>query len=254
VDDDVVSALEAAIADVGMLLVQMDKFRAGETGDARRLRAAVLTIGDRARRAHRHGALDGALARELDADVAAARASLVDWLARVRASGDYRRAVDALARGDRVTLRATLPALFAAVRAVDAPPVLFHSVDWQRRGRPRPAADVAREVARLAAEGLPAENDATTLGVDPELPGVVLLTAPPIGAPVHLVLRGDARPAWVLELESGDAVAPGAALRTSFAVGLAEPDTDELDEWTLEPAAYRDELAAAMRAQGLRLA
>jgi len=48
VDDTVVTALESAIADLGTLLVQVDKFRAGRGDDARALRAVCLAIGDRA--------------------------------------------------------------------------------------------------------------------------------------------------------------------------------------------------------------
>ena len=96
-DDDVVSALEAAIADLGTLLVQMDKFRAADAGEARDLRMVCHAIGDRARRAHKHGALDVALAHELHADAAAARIALERWLAAVRASPAHRTAVAALA-------------------------------------------------------------------------------------------------------------------------------------------------------------
>jgi hypothetical protein len=46
---------------------------------------------------------------------------------------------------------------------------------------------------------------------------------------------------------------PGARLVTPFAIGLAAPDDEELDEWTLDPAAYRDALAAAITARGLPL-
>ena len=250
-NDDAVTALEAAIADLGTQLVQMDKFRAADADEARALRTAALAIGDRARRAHRQGTLDDALAHSLGAEVAATRAALAGWLARVRRSPVHHRAVEALARGDAAGLRASLGELFAAVRIVDAPPVLFHPVAWQRRGRPRAADEIAAEIARLRADGRPSEADEEMAGVDPALPGVLLQVSPPLGAPVYLVLRGTARPDWVVELPSGDVVAPGRSLHAAFVVGLADPDDDELDGWTLDPATYRRELATALRAHAL---
>jgi hypothetical protein len=252
VDDDVVTALEESIADLGTLLVQMDKFRAGETADAQALRAACLGIGDRARRAHRHGALDAALARELGADAASARDALERWLAEVRASPVYRRAVEAFAGGDVESLRSSLCDLYAGAVGSDPPLALFHPVVWQRRGRPRPVGELADELSRLRDEGLPADSDVATPGVDPALPGVMLHPAPPPGAPVYLSLRGEARPSWVLVLAtSGDLIVPSARFRTPFAVGLADPDDDELDAWTLDPATYRREVAAALTARGI---
>jgi hypothetical protein len=254
VNDDGVSALEVAVADLGSLLVQMDKFRAAGSDEARALRAACLGIGDRARRAHRHGRLDPALARELDADATLARASLERWLAGVRASTPYVEAVAALGRGDDARLRVALAQVFAGATAIDPPAVLHHPVVWQRRGRPRAADDVAAEVALLRDDGLPSEGDPATPGVDPALPGVGLQTVPPPGAPIYVVLRGAARPAWVLSLDAtGDVIVPGARLRVPFAVGLADPDDDDLDGWTLDPPAYRDALATALRARGLPL-
>src|SRR5512143_2142409 len=126
----------------------MDKFRAADTDEARRLRAAALAVGDRARRAHRHGALDAALARALHGEVAATHVALTGWLAAVRTSPLYRRAVDALLDGDDSALRASVGDLFAAVRIVEAPPALFHPVAWQRRGRPLPAAEVVASIVQ----------------------------------------------------------------------------------------------------------
>jgi hypothetical protein len=249
--DDAVVALEEAIADLGTLLVEMDKFRARATSDATALRAACLAIGDRARHAHRHGTLDDALARPLAAEAADARARLVGWLAAIRASAAYARAVDALAGGDSTALRSALPALFDGVAVVAPPAVLFHPVPWQRRGRPRPAGEIADELERWRAEGLPGERDPGAPGVDPALPGVVLQPAPPVGAPVYVAVSGNARPPWVLELAgSGDLVVPGERWRTAFAVALALPE-DDLDAWVLDPLAFRSELEAALAARGL---
>src|SRR5262245_10417791 len=104
----------------------MDKFRAGAADDARALRATCLGVGDRARRAHRHGTLDGALAGALHAEATATRAALERWLAGVRSSAAYTGAVRALADGDVATLRGALPLLFDGVAAVPSPTALFH--------------------------------------------------------------------------------------------------------------------------------
>ena len=251
-DDGGIDALEAAIAGLGVYLVQMDKFRAARESQAGALRVACLAIGDRARRAHRHGRLDGPLVRELAEDVAAAAASLCAWLFAVRGSPAHRAAVAALRVGDDTALRALLPDLFAGVAVVEPPPALFHSVAWQRRGRPRPAQELADTLARLREEGIVGDGDAEAPGVDPDLPGVLLHQAPPPGAPIYLTLRGAARPTWVLLLsESGDVVVPGVCTRLRFSVGLADAEDEELDAWALDPAAYRGELEAALRRAGL---
>jgi hypothetical protein len=251
VDDALVTALEEAIAELGTLLVQMDKFRAAETDDARRLRAASLAIGDRARRAHRHGALDTGLARDLRADADAARTALVRWLAGVRASPAYAAAVGALARGD-ATVHAAWPALFAGVVVEPAPAALFHPVVWQRRGRPRPATEIADELVGFRDEGLPGDGDPIAPGVDPALPAVLLHVEAPVGAPLSLAIRGAACPPAVIRLAAtGDVLVPGVRVRLAFAVTLSAPDADEVDGWTLDPAALHRALTEALAARGL---
>src|SRR5882724_334842 len=71
VDDAVVGELEAAIADVGALLVRLRKYQRGQTGAGTTLLDAALALGDRARRLHRHEALDPAAARALLAEAEA---------------------------------------------------------------------------------------------------------------------------------------------------------------------------------------
>jgi hypothetical protein len=250
VDDTLAAALEEAIADLGILLVQMDKFRARHADDARAIRAVCLAIGDRARRAHRHGALEAALAAELTADTGAARAALDAWLAAVRSGASYRSAVSALAARDVPRLQTGLVEVFDDVHVAPPPSVLYHPVVWQRRGRPRPAAELADDIARLRAGGIPGEDDASAPGVDPELPGVRLHATRPFGAPIHLALRGAALPTWGLVLGGSDeVVVPGARLDVDFSVGLADPDDEELDAWTLDAAAFRRDLAAALVAR-----
>lgn len=253
-DDDVVSALEEAIADLGALLVQMDKFRAARAGDARGLRAVCLAIGDRARRAHRHGQLGASLAREISADAGAARVALAAWLATVRGSTSYQHAVAALGGADDRSLQDALLEIYDGVTVVEPPTALFHPVTWQRRGRPRPANEVAQDLARLRTEGLLGDGDPGAPGVDPSLPGVVLFPGPPPGAPIYLTLRGPARPPWVLALAAtGDLVIPGARAILPFAVALADPEDADLDAWNLDPVAHRRGLELALRAAGLPL-
>jgi hypothetical protein len=254
VDDTRAAALEQAIADLGELLVQMDKFRA-RRDEARALRTACLAIGDRARRAHRHGALDAALATELEVDTAAARAALDAWLASVRSGPPYRAAVASLAAGDRSAATAALADVFDDVRVVLPPAVLYHPVAWQRRGRPRPAAELVDELVRLRSDGLPGDDDPAAPGVDPALPAVRLHTEPPLGAPIHLVVAGAMLPSPVLLLgTTGDVLVPGPQLAVPFAVGLADPDDEDLDAWALDPAALRRDLADALAARGIPLA
>jgi hypothetical protein len=253
VDDTVVTALEEAIAELGTLIVQMDKFRAAGADDARRLRAASLAIGDRARRAHRHAALDPGLARELHADATAARTALAGWLADVRASPAYAAAIEAVSRGDASVYDAW-PAVFAGVAATAPPAILFHPVDWQRRGRPRPAAEIADDLAAWRDDGLPGEDDPLAPGVDPALPAVLFHAEAPAGAPLCVAVRGDARPPAVLRLaSSGDVLVPGARARLAFAVSLAAPDADELDAWTLDPVAFHRALVDALAARDVPL-
>jgi len=245
-----VIALEEAVGDLGSLLVQLDKFRAARAPDAEALRRACLALGDRARRAHRHGTLDPVLAASLAADAVAARTALQGWLAALRSSPPYTAAVTALAAGDDARLRASLVALFEGVASAPRPATVFHAVTWQRRGRPRPVAEIADDLVRLRAEGLPGDGDPGAPGVDPALPGVTFSIAPPPGQPIYLTIRGG-RPDWVLVLPDGDVVVPGARVHVEATVVLADPADADLDEWTMDPVALRDALEGALVARGL---
>ncbi|HZP43223.1 MAG TPA: hypothetical protein VFD84_17175, partial [Candidatus Binatia bacterium] len=59
------SALEAAIADTGALIVQLEKYRRGAAADAVAAVRDALALGDAARRLHRRDALDDAEAGRL---------------------------------------------------------------------------------------------------------------------------------------------------------------------------------------------
>lgn len=250
-DSDDATRLEETIADAGTLLVQMEKFRARHGPEASALRAATLSIGDRARRAHRHGRLDDALAASLLADAEAARRALREWLANLRAGPVHRSAVGALARGDRAALGSALVDLFDGAAIEPVPPRLYRAAPWQRRGRPRPAAEVADDLAALGRTGLVGETDPLVPGVEPDLPAVVLQRSPPVGEPLHLVFHAAALPAWVLTFAATDDVlVPGARLACAFTVALPAPD-DELDAWVLDPERYRAELRAALAARSV---
>ncbi|HXJ34744.1 MAG TPA: hypothetical protein VMS22_11990 [Candidatus Eisenbacteria bacterium] len=250
-DDDVASRLEEAVAELGTLLLQMEKFAAGRGGDAAALRAASLSIGDRARRAHRHGVLDPALAGALLADAEASRTGLEAWLAGARGSASYRAAAAAVAGGDRDAVARAIVDVFDGAAVAPPPDALYHPVTWQRRGRPRPAADIAAGVAELRRSGLVGENDPAAFGVDPALPAVVLHRAPPQGAPLALVLRGAALPAWVMTLPvTDDVFVPGARFVTPFAVALAALG-DDIDDWVLDPEELQRSLRAALGAHGV---
>jgi len=252
VDDDGASRLEEAISELGTLLVQMEKFQAHRASDGEALRAASLAIGDRARRAHRHGRLEPPLAAELLADALAARSALETWLACVRGSEWYTRAARALAAADREAVASAIVQVYDGAGIHVPPPTLYHPVTWQRRGRPRAAADIADEIASLRTTGLAGESDPAASGVDPALPAVVLHLAPPPGAPVALVLRGAALPAWVMTLPvTDDVFVPGECFLTPFEIELLEPDDDAIDEWVLDPLAFRQDLHAALLARRL---
>src|SRR2546430_8298191 len=65
VDEAVVNELEAAIADIGGLLVRVRKYRRGQTGAGATPLDEALPLRDRARPPHRPQALDPAAARAL---------------------------------------------------------------------------------------------------------------------------------------------------------------------------------------------
>src|SRR2546430_9480684 len=186
VDEAVVGEPEAAIADVGALLVRVRKYRRGQTGAGATLLDEALALGDRARRLHRHEALDPAAARALLSEAEALATRGRELLSGVRAAPEYRAAIVAHAAGDVTALATALPAIFVGLEAVAGPPDLFYPLAWQRRAKPRPVADVVAEVKRCLDEGLTAEGDDVAPGTDPELPAVVLHGEAPPHEPVVL--------------------------------------------------------------------
>jgi hypothetical protein len=253
-DERLVSELEAAIADSGALLVRLQKYRQARDPESAALVRDALALGDEARRLHRRGALDEAAARRLLAHARGLVAHLGARLAAIRDATAYRAAVAALATGDQATLARRLPEIFVGVEATAEPPDLFVPVPWRHRGRPRPPAEVAAEVARLAEDGLPAEGDDLAPGTDPALPAVVLHDTPPADEPVLFRLAPAALPLPVYRLaETGEYLVYAPSLRAPLVVRIAARPPDQQERLEFDFAAYRDELAAALTAAGVRV-
>jgi hypothetical protein len=251
--ESVATELEGTIADTGLLLIELEKFRVAPTSPAASLRAEALGVGDRARRLHRAGTLDdsaaAALVREARATVERLRRTLQD----VRDAPAYREAVAAHRGGDHAVLARLLPELLVGLEYVAAPPALFHPVGWLRRNRPRPAVDVAAEVARLRETGLVASGDATAWGSDPDLPAVPLLAVQPSGDPIALRFEPQDLPPAVFRLrETDEHLVHVPVLRSPFAAVLPDRlDPDELGEISIDHPRYRVELLEALGSSGL---
>lgn len=247
------ATLEAAFADAGLLLVELEKFRAAHHEPADRLRAEALALGARARRQHRAGALGDTAAAVLGAETRALLERLRGTLRAIRQGRDFRAAVAAHRDGDHGALAALLPALFAGLRHVPSPPPLFHGVTWLRRNRPRPAPDVVADVVRARDQGLPADGDAETPGTDPELPAVALATDPPAADPLLLRFAPGTLPGAVFRLEeTGVHLVHVPCLRSEFEVIVPETlDPEELGEISLDHPRYRAALLDALAQAGL---
>src|SRR5262249_54483438 len=198
-------AAETARPDAGRLLVELEKFRARHGRDLAALRSDALALGDRARRLHRERLLDDAAAVSLLHDGDALVERLRVSLAQLRDSPIYRAAAAAHGAGDHATLATLLPDLFEGLELVPTPPPLFHPVPWLRRNRPRPAGEVAAELACLRHDGIEAEGDALAWGADPALPAVGLLDEQPSGDPITLRFLPEALPPAVFRLAGGGA-------------------------------------------------
>ena len=167
----------------------------------------------------------------------------------MRESPSYRAAVAAHATEDHTALATLLPALFEGIEHVPTPPPLFHAVLWLRRNRPRPAHEVVAEIVRLLHEGIAPDGDRLAWGTDPELPAVELLDERPLADPIMVRFAPGSLPPAVFRLiESGTHLVHVPVLRAPFEVLVAKSlDPEELGEITLDHAAYRDDLLAALR-------
>jgi len=253
-DDATVGDLEAAIADVGLLLVRLEKYRAGTGPEALALRRRALDLGDQARRLHHRAGLDAAPAQVLLDDVRTLLGALHGALAAVRDTPAYRAAVAAHSAGEAAALVGLLPEIFDGLEPFVATDDLFHAVPWRRRGRPRPPAELAAEVARLRADGLAPDGDDLAPGVDPALPAVVLDQEAPDDEVVVLRIPRAAIPAAAFRrVEGGEVLVYCARLRAPVVVRLrAELDADALEEaGGLDYPPYRAAVRAALTSAGI---
>lgn len=247
------SELEAAIADTGALLVRAQRYRRGAGPVGAALRAEALALGDAARRLHRRDALDEAAAGRLLGTARDLAARLRALLGEVRDAPEYRAAMTAHAAGDHAVLARTLPAIFAGLERVAPPAALFVPIAWQRRGRPRPAVELAAEVVALRDTGLEAEGDDLSPGADAALPAVVLLAAPPPDEPVVLRVPGALVRGPLHRLaDTGELLIHAPRVRLAGVVRLAStlPGGEQLriDLAPADWARHRGELAAALAA------
>ena len=253
-DDATVVELEAAVADVGLLLVRLEKYRAGADPDALALRRRALDLGDHARRLHHRAGLDQDAAQALLDETRALAGALHAALAAVRDAAPYRAAVAAHAAGDAAALARLVPEIFDGLELFAAGGDLFYPVPWRRRGRPRPPAELAAEVAGLCANGLPPDGDDLAPGVDPALPAVVLEPQAPDDEVVVLRVEATAVPAAAFRrVEGGEVLIYCVRLRAPVAVRLRpELDADALEEaGGIDYPPYRTAVRAALSTAGI---
>lgn len=250
-DDAAATDLESAIAAAGALLVELQKYRAGVT-QHHELLAEAMRLGDEARAGHHRQALDGPTAIGLRRAVTALHARIASALGAIRQGADYRDAVAAQAAGDASAMRRLLPAVFEGLEPVEGPVDGHLAVTWIRRNRPRPAAELAAEVARLRREGVTAEGSTDAPGVDPMLPAVVLAAAPPPGEPLLLRFPAERLPHPVFRVApSGELLVHTTVLRAPFGVVVPRVlDLDEVGEIDLDWEPYRTALVAALVVAG----
>ena len=126
------TTLEAAIADCGLLLVELEKL-AGHREDAlTALRAEAMAIGQEARRQHRaRGLDDAAIAASLVDRAHAVVVRARDAVTALRQAPAYRAAVAAHRTGDHAALARLLPAVLDGLEWVAEPPAALprHVVD-----------------------------------------------------------------------------------------------------------------------------
>jgi hypothetical protein len=251
-DEAAVTALEAAMADTGALLVRAERYRAGVEAARGTLAPEAFRLGDGARALHRRGSLDGEAARALLARARALGARIEAVLADVRAAPEYIAAVTAVAAGDHAALR-LLPQVFVGLEPVATPPALYYALAWRRRGRARAVPDLVAEVLRARDEGLTPEGDDLSRGADAQLPAVTLLDAPPDDEPAALMLDAARLGPRVLRLaDTGEYLVHVPALRALAGVHVADAlPADELEAGSEDYARFRAELVAALERAGV---
>jgi hypothetical protein len=247
------TALEVAVADAGALLLRAERYRLGTGPAIAALSRAVRDVGDEARALHRRGRLDADAAQALLAHARGLVGRIEALLARIRDAPEYVDAVAAHRAGNREALLRLLPAVFADLEAAPVPPRLFQALDWRRRGRPRPVADLVAEVLRARDRGLAAEGDDLSRGADALLPAVVLVNAPPADEPIALCVdTARVGPRVLRVADTGEYLVHGPPLLALAGVHLAAALSE--DELEANPADYgrlREELARGLRDAGV---
>jgi hypothetical protein len=243
--------LEATLADVGTLLVRLEKYRLEAHPEAGPLRASAIDLGNEARRLHRRGLLEGDAAASLLARTDQNRRALTRLLDAIQSGSDYQAAVEAHHRGDSAVLAALWPRLFVGVESGPAPNVAYHPVDWQRRGRPRVPAEIAASVKAQLLDGLDAAGDELSPGADPRLPVVSLTLHWPDGAPLALRFAGaDLPPPLLHRPDVGEVLLPVRCFRGPAVVELAHASAD-VDEWAGDLTAFHARVVPALEAAGI---
>ena len=253
-DEAAVTALEAAVADAGALLVRAERYRgAGPAGAA--LAREALLLGDEARALHRHGGLDAGAASALLARARELAARIEAVLADIGAAPEYVAAVAAVAAGDGAAVLRLLPEVFVDLVPVPTPGPLYQAVAWRRRGRPRPVPDLVAEVRRARDEGLTAEGDDLSRGADAMLPAIVLLDTPPVDEPLVLRLDPARIGPRVLRLaDTGEYLVHAPSLRALAGVYVAdELPPDEIEASPVDYGRFRGELVAALEGAGIEV-
>jgi hypothetical protein len=247
-DEAAVTALEAAVADMGALLVRAERYRQGAGPAGALLSREALLLGDEARALHRHRCLDGVAARGLLERVGTLREKIEALLATIAAAPDYVAAHAAVRAGDRDEALRLLPRVFANLETAPAPAALYQPVSWRRRGRPRGVSDLVTEVVRARDEGLAPEGDDLSRGADALMPAVVLLDAPPPDEPLVLRLDPASIGSEILRLaDTGEYLVHVPALRALAGALVADAlPADELEADADAYARFRSELMAAL--------
>src|SRR5262245_47129008 len=106
------TTLEAAIADIGLRLLELEKFAPSAREAAGGLGTEALALGGRARRLQRAGTLGEATASGLEREAQGLLERLRDALQAIRSASPFRAAVDAHRAGDHARLASLLPLVF----------------------------------------------------------------------------------------------------------------------------------------------
>ena len=247
------TALEAAMADTGALLLRAERYRGGAEAARGTLASEALRLGDEARALHRRGSLDGEAAGALLVRARDLGARIEALLADVRAAPHYAAAVAAVEAGDHATALRLIPQVFAGLEAVATPPALYHALAWRRRGRARSVSELVAEVLRARDQGLTPEGDDLSRGADAQLPAVVLLDVPPDDEPAALTIDGARVGPRVLRLaDTGEYLVHAPSLRALAGVHVADAlPADELEAGAEDYARFRAELVAALERAGV---